>query len=65
MENSTNQIINQNEEASIRYVETLSKLEKINNTIFFIWNITDIMHTEINEKLGWIADYIDTTGLFI
>ena len=65
LEDSTNRLVEQNEQASAQYDETLSKLEKINNTIFFVWNLTSTMHSEINNKLGWITNYIGTTGLLM
>ncbi|XP_058792606.1 protein brambleberry-like [Phymastichus coffea] len=62
IESSTNRIIHQNQEAASQYQETLVKLEKINQTIVYIWDLTNNMRTEIDKKLGWITEYIGTTG---
>ncbi|OXU28535.1 hypothetical protein TSAR_008980 [Trichomalopsis sarcophagae] len=62
IESSTNRIIEQNQEAALQYEETLMKLEKINQTINFIWDLTNSMRNEIDKKLGWITEYIGTTG---
>lgn len=62
IEGSTNRIIEQNHEAAKQYQETLMKLEKINQTIVFISDLTSQMRSEIDKKLGWITEYIGTTG---
>lgn len=62
VETSTNRIITQNYEAALKYEETLEKLEKINETIFYIWDVTNKMRSEIDKKLGWITEYIGSTG---
>lgn len=62
IESSTNRIIEQNQEAALQYEETLMKLEKINQTIVFIWDLTNSMRNEVDKKLGWITEYIGTTG---
>lgn len=65
IESSTNRIVQQNAEAAAQFEQTLEKLEKINDTIHFIWNLTESMRTEVEEKLSWITDYIGNTGIFI
>lgn len=65
IEESTNRIIRQNAEAAAQFDLTFDKLEKINDTIHFIWNVTESMRAEIDEKLGWITDYIGNTSKFI
>ena len=62
LESSTNHILEQNQEAVNQYSKTLVQLEKINETIHYIWNLTNMMHKEVDEKLGWITDYMDNTG---
>ncbi|KAJ8687987.1 hypothetical protein QAD02_023782 [Eretmocerus hayati] len=62
IESSTNRIIEQNYEAAQQYEETLEKLEKINQTIVFVYELTNNMKAEIDRKLGWITEYIGTTG---
>lgn len=62
IETSTNRIVAQNAEAAAQYEQTLKKLEKINGTIHFIWNVTETMRAEVDEKLGWITEYIGNTG---
>lgn len=62
IESSTNRIINQNQEAAAQYQETLIKLERINETIVFIHDLTNSMRAEIDQKLGWITEYIGATG---
>ncbi|XP_023245910.1 protein brambleberry-like isoform X2 [Copidosoma floridanum] len=59
---SANRIIEQNHNAAKKYQETLKKLEKINETILYIWDLTNKMRSEIDEKLGWITEYIGNTG---
>ncbi|XP_015123124.1 protein brambleberry [Diachasma alloeum] len=62
IEESTKRIVEQNADAVVQYELIFEKLEKINNTIHFIWNVTESMRQEIDEKLGWITDYIGNTG---
>ncbi|XP_011499330.1 PREDICTED: protein brambleberry-like [Ceratosolen solmsi marchali] len=62
IENSTNHIIKQNYETIIQYEKTLTKIKKINQTIVFIWNLTNIVQSEIDERLEWITEYIGTAG---
>lgn len=59
LENSTNNILKQNQEAANQYLRTLEQLEQINKTVNFVWNL----HKHVDEKLGWITDYISSTGL--
>lgn len=58
LENSTNNILKQNQEAANQYLRTLEQLEQINKTVNFVWNL----HKHVDEKLGWITDYISSTG---
>ena len=62
LESSTNYILEQNQEAVNQYTRTLEQLAQINQTIHFVWNVTNMMHAAVDEKLGWITDYIDSTG---
>lgn len=62
IESSTDRILDQHEKTLENYEQTMQKLTQINNTIQYIWNLTNIMRTEIDQKLGWITDYIDDTG---
>ena len=65
IESSTNRIIQQNNEAASQYEETMLKLEKMNDTIVYLSSLTDKMRVEIDEKLGWIKQYIGSTGISI
>ncbi|XP_072758730.1 protein brambleberry [Anoplolepis gracilipes] len=62
IESSTNHILEQHEKTIDHYEQTMQKLTQINDTIQYIWNLTNIMRTEIDQKLGWITDYIGDTG---
>lgn len=62
IESSTDRIVAQNAEAAAQYEQTLEKLGKINETIHFIWNVTESMRSEVDEKLGWITEYIGDTS---
>lgn len=63
IESSTNNILTQHEEAIAQYEQTLQKLAQINDTIQYIWNLTNVMRIEVDQKLGWITDYIGNTGM--
>lgn len=65
IESSTDRILEQHEKTIEHYEQTMHKLAQINDTIQYIWNLTNIMRTEIDQKLGWIADYIDDTGTLL
>lgn len=65
IESTTNRIFTQHEEALIQYEQTLQKLAQINETIQFIWNITNTMRSEMDQKLNWLTDYIGDTGIRI
>ncbi|XP_063983985.1 protein brambleberry-like isoform X2 [Diachasmimorpha longicaudata] len=62
IEESTKRIVEKNADAVAQYEQTFEKLEKINNTIHFISNITESMRQEIDGKLGWITEHIGNTG---
>ncbi|XP_078043072.1 protein brambleberry [Augochlora pura] len=62
IESSTNRIFEQHEEAILQYENTLEKLAQINDTIQFLWNITNTMRAEVDEKLNWLTNYIGDTG---
>lgn len=62
IESSTDHILEQHEKTIDHYEQTMQKLTQINDTIQYIWNLTNIMRTEIDRKLGWITDYIGDTG---
>lgn len=65
IESSTDRILEQHEKTIDHYEQTMQKLAQINDTIRYIWNLTNIMRTEIDQKLGWITDYIDDTGTLL
>ncbi|KAG7212647.1 hypothetical protein KM043_012930 [Ampulex compressa] len=62
IEVSTSRIFEQHEQAIEQYEQTLQKLTQINDTIQFIWNLTNTMRSEIDQKLSWLNDYIGNTG---
>lgn len=62
IETSTNRIIEQNNKAALQYEDTLVKLEKINKTVNFVYDLTNNMRAEVDKKLGWITEYIGATG---
>lgn len=65
IETSTDRIIQKHENAMDQYEHTLTKLSQINNTIQFIWDTTNTMRNEIDDKLEWIQKYIGNTGWLI
>lgn len=65
IEKSTNHILDRHEETIAQYEQTLHKLAQINDTIQYIWNLTDTIRREMDQKLGWITDYIGDTGEYI
>lgn len=65
IEQSTNHILEQHEETIHQYEQTMQMLGQINDTIQYIWNLTNTMRTEIDQKLGWITDYIGDTGILL
>ncbi|XP_017791205.1 PREDICTED: protein brambleberry-like [Habropoda laboriosa] len=62
IESSTNRIFQQHEDALMQYEQTLHKLGQINDTIQYIWNMTNVMRAEVDDKLNWITNYIGDTG---
>lgn len=62
IEYSTNRVLEQHEETIHQYEQTMQMLVQINDTIQYIWNLTDTMRAEVDQKLGWITDYIGDTG---
>ncbi|CAL7942179.1 unnamed protein product [Xylocopa violacea] len=62
IELSTNRIFAQHEEALIQYEQTVQKLGQINDTIQYIWNMTNTMRAEVDDKLNWLTNYIGDTG---
>ncbi|XP_076236306.1 protein brambleberry isoform X2 [Calliopsis andreniformis] len=62
IDSSTNRISAQHEETLVQYEQTLQKLAQINDTIQFIWNITNTMRVEVDQKLNWLTNYIGDTG---
>lgn len=65
IEGSTNRILDKHEETFAQYEQTLHKLTQINDTIQYIWNLTNTMRREMDQKLGWITDYIGDTSKYI
>jgi len=63
IEFSTNRILEQHEGTILQYEQTLQKLAQINDTIQYIWNLTNTMRAEVDQKLGWITDYIGDTSM--
>ncbi|XP_043257468.1 protein brambleberry-like [Colletes gigas] len=62
IETSTNRIFAQHKVALDQYEQTLERLARINETIQFIWNLTNTMRTEVDQKLNWLTNYIGDTG---
>ncbi|XP_012536413.1 protein brambleberry [Monomorium pharaonis] len=62
IEHSTNHILEQHEETIHQYEQTMQMLTQINDTIQYIWNLTNTMRVEVDQKLGWITEYIGDTG---
>ena len=62
IESSTNRIFAQHEEALLQYERTLQKLAQINETIQYVWNVTNVMRAEVDQKLSWLTSYIGDTG---
>ncbi|EZA58740.1 hypothetical protein DMN91_009181 [Ooceraea biroi] len=62
VESSSSHILEQHKETIEQYEQTLQKLAQINDTIQYIWNLTNAMRAEVDEKLGWITNYIGDTG---
>ncbi|XP_011865596.1 PREDICTED: protein brambleberry-like isoform X2 [Vollenhovia emeryi] len=62
MEQSTKHILEYHDQTVHQYEQTMEMLAQINNTIQYIWNLTSTMRTEVDEKLGWITNYIGDTG---
>lgn len=63
VELTTNNILKQHEDNIAQYQQTLQQLTKIHDTVQYIWNLTNAMRTEVDEKLGWITDYIGDAGM--
>jgi len=63
IEFSTNRILEKHEGTILQYEQTLQKLTQINDTIQYIWNLTNTMRAEVDQKLGWITDYIGDTSM--
>lgn len=64
IESSTNRIFAQHEEALLQYEQTLQKLVQINETIQYVWNVTNVMRAEVDQKLSWLTSYIGDTGIY-
>ncbi|XP_012257796.2 protein brambleberry-like isoform X2 [Athalia rosae] len=62
IESSTNQIMEQNMEAAEQYEQTLRQLDQINQTVHFLLDLTNTLKAEVDQKLGWITNYIGDTG---
>lgn len=62
IESSTNQIVEQNMEAAEQYEQTLKQLDQINQTVHFLLDLTNTLKAEVDQKLGWITNYIGDTG---
>jgi len=65
IEHSTNHIFEQHEETIHQYEQTMQMLMQINDTIQYIWNLTNTMRMEVDQKLGWITNYIGNTGILL
>ncbi|XP_076180261.1 uncharacterized protein LOC143153202 [Ptiloglossa arizonensis] len=59
---STDYIFAQHEGALIQYEQTVQKLAQMNETIQSVWNITNTMRVEVDQKLNWLTSYIGDTG---
>ncbi|GLG94206.1 Uncharacterized protein GBIM_01465 [Gryllus bimaculatus] len=64
IELSTQKILNHHELASLKYEETLDKLTKINTTVNFLLNLLETIHSELNERLGWLSGLIGAAGIY-
>lgn len=62
MESSTDRILERHTETITQYEQTLQKLAQIDDAIQHIWDLSNTMRAEVDEKLGWITDYIGNTG---
>ncbi|XP_018402480.1 PREDICTED: protein brambleberry-like [Cyphomyrmex costatus] len=62
IEHNTNHLLQQHEETIHQYEQTMQMLTQINDTVQYIWNLTNTMSTEVNQKLGWITTYIGDSG---
>ncbi|CAD1471821.1 unnamed protein product, partial [Heterotrigona itama] len=62
IEASTHKIFDHHEATLVRYEQSLEKLNEINNTVQYIWNLTNSMRAEVDEKLNWLTSYIGDTG---
>lgn len=62
IETSTNKLSDHHEATLAQYEQTLEKLNEINNTVRYIWNLTNSMRAEVDEKLNWLTSYIGDTG---
>ncbi|XP_046477941.1 protein brambleberry [Neodiprion pinetum] len=62
IESSTNHILEHNMEAAEQYEQTLKQLDQINQTVHFLLDLTNTLKTEVDQKLGWITNYIGDTG---
>ncbi|XP_053989210.1 protein brambleberry-like [Hylaeus volcanicus] len=61
IEASTDRIFAQHEVALVQYEHTLEKLGRISENIQFLWNLTNNMRAEVDQKLNWITEYIGDT----
>ncbi|KAK1123505.1 hypothetical protein K0M31_008210 [Melipona bicolor] len=62
IENSTRNIFDYHEATLIRFEQTIEKLNQIDNTVQYVWNLTNSMRAEMDEKLNWLTSYIGDTG---
>ncbi|XP_043507040.1 protein brambleberry-like isoform X1 [Frieseomelitta varia] len=62
IEASTRNIFDYHETTLIRFEQAIEKLNQVNNTVHYIWNLTNSMRAEVDEKLNWLTSYIGDTG---
>lgn len=51
-----------NEQNTEYFEETLEKLQKINDSVTFVLNTMSSFLSNMDSKLGWIAQFIGFTG---
>ena len=64
IEASTRNIFDYHEATLVRFEQAIEKLNQVNNTVYYIWNLTNSMRAEVDEKLNWLTSYIGDTGNF-
>ena len=63
MQEQAYKLLHKLENSADQYEQTLKKLDQINVSIKYVWDLTNKIRTEIDNKLGWINHYTDNTGI--